>query len=179
MMKADARRTLLLIAAVCIAPVIAGYLLFWFWTPAAGSNYGELLQPAQWQPGRLVDGKGAAVDPAGLRGRWVMVYANRAECDAACRKDLWTMRQVRTAQGKEMDRVERVWLVTDAGAPDPDLLAQHPGLRVLNASSVASAAGQIEVVDPLGNRMMRYPAQPEPKRMIRDFQRILKYSRTG
>lgn len=179
MMKPDARRTLLLIAAVCAAPVIASYTLYWFGRAPTGANYGELLQPAPWQPGRMVELGGAAIEPASLKGRWVMVYAAPAACDAACRHDLWIMRQVRTAQGKEMERVERVWLVTDGSAPSAELLAEHPGLRVVRAEASAAPAGRIEMVDPLGNRMMRYPAQPEPKRIIKDLTRILKYSRLG
>ncbi|MBB4013027.1 SCO family protein [Niveibacterium umoris] len=178
-MKPDARRTLLLIAAVCLAPVIAGYALFWFWKPAGGANYGELLQPAVWQPGVLRDAGGASVDPSGLRGRWVMVLAAPSRCDEACRQTLWVMRQVRTAQGKDMDRIERVWLLTDTGVPDAALLSEHPGLRVLNVAAASAPQGRIELVDPLGNRMLRYPAQPEPKRIIKDLQRLMKYSRIG
>lgn len=179
MNKPDGRRTLLLIAAICAAPVIAGYTLFWFWKPAGGANYGELLPPQPWQPARLVEAGGAALDPSRLRGRWLMVLAHPGECDEACRQTLWVMRQVRTAQGPEMERVERVWLVTDGAKPDASLLAAHPGLRVLGAATTDTSPGQIELIDPLGNRMLRYPAQPEPKRMIKDLQRLLKYSRIG
>jgi cytochrome oxidase Cu insertion factor (SCO1/SenC/PrrC family) len=37
----------------------------------------------------------------------------------------------------------------------------------------------IYLVDPLGQVMMRYPDQPDPKKMIKDFQRLMKYSRLG
>lgn len=178
MSRSRGRKTLLLIGAVCLAPVLAGYLLFWFWRPAGGSNYGELLPPAPWRPGALHTPEGRVFDPQGLRGRWVMVYAGGPACAERCRQALWTMRQVRTAQGKEMDRVERVWLVTGEGSPDPRLLAEHPGLRVLRAS-VADDPGRIALVDPQGHRMMRYPPAPEPRRMLRDLQRVLKYTRTG
>ena len=171
-MKTDSRRTLILLALVCIAPVIAGYVAFYFWTPSSGTNYGELLKPAPWKPEGL-----SSAETAPLQGRWVMAFAAPASCDKSCRDNLWIMRQVRTAQGKEMDRVERVWLVTDGGRPDATLLAEHPGLRVVEARTPALEPGRIQLVDPRGNLMMRYPAEPEPKRMIKDFERILKYSR--
>ncbi len=178
-MKTKARRTLILLALVCIAPVVASYGAFYFWKPARGTNYGELLVPTPWQPKGLASADGVAFDPAPLRGHWVMAYVASAACDQSCRNKLWIMRQVRTAQGKEMDRVERVWLLTDGGRPDPALLAEHPGLRVVNAREAALEAGQIQLIDPLGNRFMRYPAEPEPKRMIKDLERLLKYSRLG
>ncbi len=171
-MKIEARRTLILLALVCVAPVAASYIAFYFWKPGGGTNYGELLTPTPWNPPGI-----APSEEVLLRGRWVMVFAAPASCDKGCRDKLWIMRQVRTAQGKEMDRIERVWLVTDGGKPNAALLAEHPGLRVVNAHAVEPGAGRIEIIDPLGNQMMRYPAEPEPKRMIKDFERILKYSR--
>jgi hypothetical protein len=35
------------------------------------------------------------------------------------------------------------------------------------------------VVDPLGNLMLRFPVQPDPSKMLKDMQRLLKYSRIG
>jgi hypothetical protein len=35
------------------------------------------------------------------------------------------------------------------------------------------------VADPHGNVMMRWPAQPDPRRMIRDLERLLKASQIG
>ncbi|WP_341677647.1 hypothetical protein [Niveibacterium sp. SC-1] len=173
------RRTLILIALVCLAPVVASYLTFWFWKPAAAANYGELLEAAPWKPAQLRKPGGESLDPASLKGRWLMVYSGAAACDAACSNSLWVQRQVRTAQAKEMGRVARVWLVTDGGTPAPTLLAEHPDLLVLRAEASAAPQGRIELVDPLGNLMMRYPAEPEPKRMIKDLTRILKYSPLG
>lgn len=98
------------------------------------------------------------------------------------------MRQVRTAQGKEMDRIERVWLLTDAGMPSAELLREYEGTYVarLNDPKLAAAlpadadrAAHIYLVDPLGNVMLRYPENPDPRKMIRDFERLLKYSRIG
>jgi hypothetical protein len=37
----------------------------------------------------------------------------------------------------------------------------------------------IYLVDPLGNLMMRFPRDPDPSKMIKDLQRLLRYSRFG
>jgi len=34
-------------------------------------------------------------------------------------------------------------------------------------------------LDPLGNLMMRFPQDPDPSRMVKDLQRLLKASRIG
>ena len=94
------------------------------------------------------------------------------------------MRQVRRALGREMQRVERLWILTDGAAPRAELLAAiegthlAPGGAALAAQFPAerSAADHIFLVDPLGNLMMRFPREPDPSRMIQDLKRLLKYS---
>jgi glutathione peroxidase-family protein len=41
------------------------------------------------------------------------------------------------------------------------------------------AARRVYLVDPLGNLMMRYEPDDEPKGMIKDLERLLKYSGLG
>jgi hypothetical protein len=167
------RNRLFLVAAVCAAPIVLGtaaYLLDW--TPGSASNYGELISPRSAPLG----------EP---RGRWVLVTFDAAACDAYCEKKLYFMRQVRRAQGKDMDRVERLWVLTDAGTPRAELLAAIEGTKVrassesLAAAFPGNAADHIYLVDPLGNVMMRFPRDPDPSRMIKYLQRLLKYSRLG
>jgi len=49
------------------------------------------------------------------------------------------MRQVRTATGKEMERIERVVLLTGGAVLPPPLSAEHPGLVQVQAESDAVA----------------------------------------
>jgi hypothetical protein len=109
------------------------------------------------------------------------------------------MRQIRLTTGRERERVERLWLLTDDGTPDPALIAEHEGIwvarlgeipttdaLVANWLSVAAAAvkasggaSNIWIVDPLGNLMMRFPDNPDPNGMKKDMNRLLKASRIG
>ena len=73
-----------------------------------------------------------------------------------------------------------------AGPPLEALRAAIDGTHVARAGALAArfpAAGavtdHIYVLDPLGNLMMRYPRDPDPKRMIEDLQRLLQTSRFG
>ena len=141
----------------------AAYLLGW--SPGAPSNYGELLDP------KPVSG----FEP--LRGKWVLVTFDAAACDAYCEKKLYFMRQVRRAQGKDMDRVERLWVLTDGAKPRAELLAAIEGTRMQNLKPFdARSADHIYLVDPMGNLMLRFPRDPDPSKMIKDLQRLLKYS---
>jgi hypothetical protein len=96
------------------------------------------------------------------------------------------MRQLRLAQAKESERIERVWILTDSGVPDPHLIETQPGLQVLRARTgdvlkalpaAAAPTDHIYVVDPLANLMMRFPVDPDPRRMLKDLSRLLRHSK--
>ena len=161
------------IFAVCAAPFVLGWLAYEFrWFSGQASNYGELLKP------RPI---GGALAP--LRGKWVLVTADAAACSAACERKLYIVRQVRKAQGKDMERIERLWLLTDGGKPRAELVSALDGGHIAAPDAALLKAlptlVDIYLVDPLGNLMMRFPAEPDPQKMIKDLQRLLKYSSFG
>ncbi|MBL8482484.1 MAG: hypothetical protein JNJ60_09820 [Rhodocyclaceae bacterium] len=187
-MKLAPRTTLLLIAAICVLPFLGSTLAYKFWRPDTTINYGELVTPRPLPAATLPAPDGGKFDTASLRGRWVLVQVDEASCDERCRYKLYSMRQVRAAVGKDMTRIERLWLMPAAGRPDEELLRAVPGMQIAAAPSADMQAwfapatelrDHIWLVDPLGNVMMRYPARPDGKAMIRDIERLLKYSRAG
>lgn len=180
-MTRSGRRTLVLLALVTIAPVIASYAAYYLWPRDKRANYGELLvvAPAPEVRGQR-DGKPFAL--ADLRGRWVLVTAADGACDAACARALYATRQARTMQGREMERIERVWLVR-SGTPAPQLVAEHPDLAIVAAPAGLSAFPEgerkIYLLDPLGNLVLAFPGDPDIKAVSRDLGRLLKASRIG
>jgi len=178
------RRTLIVIALVTMAPILASYGAYYLFPRDAQANYGELLptRPAPEIAGTALDG--APFRVAGLAGKWVLAVAAGGACDAACQQQLYATRQARAIQGKGMDRVVRVWLVTDDASPPPALLAQHPDVVAARVAPDALAAwgpggDRIYVVDPLGNLVLAFPREPDVKAMARDLTRLLKASRIG
>lgn len=188
------RRTLLLLAFVCALPVLASYLMFYFWQPEGRVNHGELLRPTAL-PQHALPGAGGqpALQAAELHERWTLLMVADSACDAACERALYASRQARIAQAKEMERVARLWLLSDDGDLPPAQLAErfsaHGDLRVARAdpawlaSLPGAQAGAIFLVDPLGNVMMRFDDQPdavrEAREIVKDLQRLLKYSALG
>lgn len=179
------RLKLLLLIGLFGLPVAASYLAYYVWQPTARKNYGELVKQVDVRvAGTGLDGK--PMDAAKLKGKWVMVYVGGGECPKSCRDLLYYMRQTRTAQGKEMDRIERLWLLTDDTVPAAELQAYHAGLHYLRpaASPVPQFVGSetgayLYMIDPLGHLMMRWPQNPDPSRMIRDIKQLLKASQIG
>ena len=182
------RIKLLLLFGLFALPLAASYIAYYFWTPSGKtSNYGELL-PVQMLTGMAgTEASRSVFSQKQLKGKWVMVMFDSGRCDASCREKLYTMRQVRTAQGAERDRVQRLWLVTDNVAPTSELMVDYPGTIVVTTSKEMSAkfpanghvADYIYLVDPLANLMMRFPKKPNPSGMIKDIKHLLKTSQIG
>lgn len=168
------RAKLGLIFLACAAPFVLGWLAYELrWGTSGPSAYGELLPP-----------RPVAGPLAPLRGKWVLVTFDAAQCGAACERKLYVVRQVRRAQGKEAERMERLWVLTEGQAPGPELAAAIEGTRYASDAGFArefpgNPLAYIYLVDPLGNLMMRFPAEPDPARVVKDLQRLLKYSRIG
>jgi len=174
----------MLIAAIGMAPIVASYAAYYVWPRHARVNYGELLvtEPAPSFEGVRSDGRSFRL--ADLRGRWVILMSAPANCDARCERMLYASRQARTIQGSEQDRVVRVWLARGDGDISANLLAQHPRLQVVRIDDASFdgspiADGRIYLIDPLGNWVLAWPAEPDIKAFAKDLGRVLRASRIG
>ena len=183
------RLKMLLVLAVCAAPVVASYLAYYVVRPDGRNNYGQLIQPPRAVPALLLTrDDGTPVAPGALKGQWLLVTIAAADCDQTCRKRLFMQRQLREMLGRERTRLDKVWLVT-GNQPLPADLRQpptpDPAAWLLRADRQALAAwlqpapGQaledhLYLVDPRGEWMMRFPAEPDPARVKRDLERLLR-----
>ena len=193
----QARRTragrwqMLLLALVCAAPVIASYYSYYVARPEARRSFGELIEPQPPLPtASATDLSGRPVELTSLKGQWLLLSVAGGACDAACENNLYLQRQLREGLGKDKDRLDWVWLVSDdARLPEALLpaLGQATVLRVppaVLADWLAPAAGQaltehLYVVDPMGHWMMRFPAGLDKAgagRAKRDLERLMRAS---
>jgi hypothetical protein len=179
---------MLAIAALCLAPFIAAWIAYFYWQPQGGANYGELIPAHQLTDLPLHHLDRHEVRLSAFRGKWVLLQLDQAECAAACRAKLYDMRQVRLAQGREMERVERVWLILDDAPLETQLMREYDGTRMLRAGGspivaefppAGAARDHIYLIDPLGNLMLRFPKDADPRRMRKDLSRLLRASRIG
>lgn len=187
------RWRLFAVIAICAAPVIASYFTYYVIKPQSRTNYGALIDPRAYPiPATLgvttLDGKPVALDA--YKGKWVMLTVDGADCAEVCRKKLYYMRQLRLTQGKDMDRIERVWLITDDKPIETLLMREYDGMHMLRAKAGAVAAwlpvdsgtaasDHIYMIDPLGNLMMRFPKDADPNKIKKDIVKLLKASRIG
>lgn len=194
---ADEQRTrrgrwkMLVVALVCAAPVIASYFMYYVVRPEGRRAYGDLIEPQRPIPsitGTTLDGR--TVSLPSLQGQWLLVSVAGGACDALCERHLYLQRQLREGLGKEKERVDWVWLVSD-GAPVREALLpalqQATVLRVDPAQLaqwLSPAAGQqlpdhLYVVDPMGHWMMRFPPGTDAAsatKVRKDLERLLRAS---
>lgn len=190
------RIQMILLLLVCAAPVIVSYFTFYVIKPSGGkTNIGELVYPVQPAPIEVLG--------PSLQGQWTMLIArSSAECKVgqdACVSLLYLMRQVRIAMGRESQRVQLVWLVTDEGPIDPELEKAYDkevaGFTFMRLPKDAKQREQIKqwldadgagtaihLLDPRADRMMRFKTDqgvPDFKKVSKDLEKLLKWNATG
>jgi len=193
----DARRTasgrlrMLLVMLVCAAPVIASYLTFYVIRPQSSRNFGELIQPVKALPAipvTTLDGK--TIDMQSLKGQWLLVSVSSGACATDCQKTLLFQRQIRASLGREKDRTDWVWLITDDEPVDAALKSGMMDAVILRipqaqlASWLTPAPGHalnehLYLVDPRGDWMMRFPAgltMDQAAMLKKDWERLLRAS---
>lgn len=190
--KAAGRWRLLAILAVCASPLIGSYLTYYVIKPGGRTNYGDILDPRKYPMPALgttaLDGSPATLDD--YKGKWIMLQVDAGACAAPCQTKLRDMRQLRLTQGKERERVERVWMITDMQPLDTTLMREYDGTRLLRVKPDAllkwlpledgtKLSDHIYVIDPLGNLMMRFPKDADPNLIKKDLGKLLRASSIG
>lgn len=184
------RWKMLLVLLMCTAPVMASYVMYYLVRPEGRRNFGELVEQRPTPALMAASLDGTTVNLQSLKGQWLLVSVAGGACDAVCQNHLYLQRQLRESLGKEKDRLDWVWLVTD-DAPVPETLRPAlKGATVLRlpadklATWLEPATGQqlsdhLYVVDPMGNWMMRFAAgfnTEAATRAKRDIERVLRAS---
>jgi cytochrome oxidase Cu insertion factor (SCO1/SenC/PrrC family) len=193
---ARSRKQFWILIGAFVAPLALAFVLYYGIDirPHGTTNKGDLIHPAVTLPEvelpGVADQKLAA---NALRGKWSMVYIGDGACDARCREALTLMRQTRLALGDDMDRVQRVFLVSGHCCDQTYLEQEHSGLllgRIDNSpgqtlletfpdTAQAASLGRIYLVDPLGNLMMKYEPDAPQKGLLEDLKKLLKLSHIG
>jgi hypothetical protein len=193
---AQARQTggrwkMLAVLLVCAAPVLASYFMYYVVRPEGRRNFGELIEPQKPLPNLVSQSlDGRKVNLKSLKDQWLLLSVSGGACDSACERQLYLQRQLLEGMGKEKDRVEWIWLVQDEGVVPSKIL---PGLKEatvlrlplndLSTWLVPAPGGQISshlyLVDPMGNLMMRFPADLDLSnagKAKKDMERLLRAS---
>lgn len=189
------RTFLLFLIALFGLPLALAWLLVGYWQPGSTVNHGELLTPAQPVSHlQIRQNNGQMLTTDFLKGHWTLAYLATA-CEERCKKNLYHMRQVRLALGKDMERVQTLYMHTATLNDEVRrwLEQQHPALKegiadaqtlnffqhVFPKQDTTGLGEWIYMIDPLGNLFIRYGTNEDPKGILEDLERLLKYSKIG
>lgn len=129
-----------------------------------------------------------------MRGKWTLVYFTDSVCDEICKLNIYYMRQVWVALGKDMQRVQHLLVLEDESllVQLNTFLKAYPQLSIGVGDKLQLQGllkqfelddpnnnARIFLVDPLGNLMMRYSSELDPKDMLKDLKKLLKASQIG
>lgn len=191
------------ILLMSLAPVVAALLAYFApqlgLRPDGHNNYGEILDPQRPMPSAnelpLTTLNGQAFDLESLRGQWILISADGAACPESCVRKLFILRNSHASQGKNVERLSRVWFVTDdAEVPqqvkdayvgthmlrtEPEALAKFLTADRQGPQAVEALRDHMWIIDPLGNLMMEFPPNADPIEVRDDIVKLLKRSRIG
>ncbi|WP_353395505.1 hypothetical protein [Hydrogenophaga sp. 5NK40-0174] len=182
------RWKMIVLFLICAAPVIASYFTYYVVRPGATSSYGQLIDPQRPLPAWAgADLEGRTVPLASLKDQWLLISVADRECGQPCEQHLYLQRQLREMLGKNKDRLDWVLLYSGDEAIRDELrpaLEQGVALKVDSqalAQWLAPAPGQqlsdhLYLVDPMGNWMLRFPADMDHKQVRKDLERLMRAS---
>ncbi|MCK4743442.1 MAG: hypothetical protein KAT25_06460 [Sulfuriflexus sp.] len=197
----DPRMTIIVMVLVFVVPVGMAIVLHSIgdgFKTVSTTNWGNLVTPVRPIANfstTTIDNK--KFDREMLNGKWTMFYIDSAGCNESCFNNLYTVRQSRLGMGGEKDRVQRVMLLVDDGNNSQleKVIEEHQGMNIIRLDKAtmkevlnnfefeglksANTAQRIYFIDPLGNLMMHFESDISPRGVVKDLERLLKYSRIG
>ncbi len=199
--KPRSRGPLVAIFLMSLAPVVAAVLVYFNpgLRPERSASYGALIDPQRpipsesALPATTLDGK--PFDLASLKGKWLLLAAEDAECPESCARKLFILRNSHASQGKHVERLMRVWFITDdKPVPDkvleaykgtvmvrikPDVLKEFLLPKVANSDAREELAKPMWIIDPLGNLILQYPPHADPEKFRNELRKLIANSRIG
>ena len=191
----NSRTALILVAAIFIVSPIVAWLfhigVFQAPTePGSGKNHGELVHPARPLEGlELRTDSNEAVSIDNFLGLWTMLQYAASPCVDDCMKNIYKMRQIRLALGKDAHRVQRA-VVAESATDMRQLMQDNPGTLLFRLTpqsqslltrfpgyiegDISSIGERIYIIDPLGNLMMKYEKDADPSGVLKDLRQLLK-----
>lgn len=190
---------LVMILLVSLAPIVGALVVYFYpeWRPEGATNYGQFVEPQRPMPSgnalQLTTLDGKPFDLNSLKGEWLLLTSDVAQCDEPCARKLFVLRNSHASQGKNVERLTRVWLITDDGPVSEKVKQAYQGTIMLRARrdqlepflldgtphARQGLQGPMWIVDPNGNLILQYPAEADPLGFRKDVSKLVYNSRIG
>ena len=186
--KMSGRKILLGMAVIFVLPFTIAKTMHLLDVHPESHSYGTLVNPPKpLQFSTLHDSQDKLVGSSQLLKKWNIVTVESGDCAEPCQAQIHLLKQVNIALDKDAKRVQRILIAPNAENFDA-LKKQYPDLIIITGSDASTtkfaaqfnvANGEVYLVDPLGNLMMHYPQNMNPKGLLTDLKKLLKNSWAG
>ena len=179
----------LVIILIFMIPFIISYFLMDDYSAEkewSTTNYGSFVDPIITINNINIENSlGEKLNSNVFNGRWTLIYHLKNNCLDDCLKNIYLLRQIHTALGKDMNRLQRV-LISNSES-EIDISKSYPGLTIIKNKpdklsgllNNISSKTSILLVDPLGNVILRYDNKFEGKKLLKEIKKLFKLSRIG
>jgi hypothetical protein len=139
-------------------------------------NHGELAPAGMSVPDRL---------SRSLNGKWGLIVLSQ-DCNNHCLEQLYRLRQLHTAMGRDIERIHSIWLSDQPLAAPETLDLKHVAtltepdvVQWFNEQNLQWQDQGIWLVDPNGILVMRFSPALKGKHILSDLHWLLKTSQVG
>ncbi|MEC9205761.1 MAG: hypothetical protein VYE31_01015 [Pseudomonadota bacterium] len=153
------------------------------------TNYGKFIEPlVPLTEFEIKLFNNALLNNKDLINKWTLIYITKNQCLKECSKDIHLLRQVHIALGKDINRVQRVFLsnydekisfLKNLEAEYPNLLFSNirPNQLYKIIHKISKKDKQIYLVNPAGNVILTYKSNFNGQKLLKDLKKLLKFSK--
>ena len=193
--QSRSRTKLILLILMFFLPLAGSWYLVFFTDYArdgkGGAEHGSLINPPrQLENVSLLRVNERSTEQVSLYGKWSMLFFVDGSCEAECGENLYRLRQIRLATGRQMQRIQRIAIIDEVESLrfSDNLSENYPGQLYVSRKDLGEDflhqfrdqkiedRGSIFLIDTRGFLMMRYPGDTDPSGIIRDLSRLLRIS---
>ena len=189
--------SLIFILVLFISPFIVSYIMLDLGSGKTmdTTNYGKFIKPKISTYDYQISIINARKQSHQFLEKWTLIYLSENNCDRVCKNDMYLLKQIHIALGKDMNRVQRMWMFNGNQNQEVSktldqslthLNEKYPNLHLVSGMNLYKKLNEnilgnakIFLVDPLGNIILMYQSNFDGKKLFKDLKKLLKFSKIG
>jgi len=169
---------------------------FWYYAglgPKATVNYGTMIEPPVDLGSLELELNYQPLNIDSMERKWMIIHFLDDRCNEDCLEAFYFSRQINTAIGREKDRVKRFYVASSKTQEKVKKLFQsETNLTAISAKNLNLLRQKMTeaginpfiqpgflLADPLGNIILSYQGDIDPKKILSDIKKLLRASKIG
>ena len=169
---------------------------FWYYAglgPKATVNYGTMIDPPVDLGSLELELNYQPLNIDSMERKWMIIHFLDNQCNEDCLEAFYFSRQINTAIGREKDRVKRFYVASSKTQEKVKKLFQsEKNLTAISAKNLNLLRQKMTeaginpfiqpgflLADPLGNIILSYQGNIDPKKILSDIKKLLRASKIG